>query len=82
MASSNWGDNCVCVWRACVRACVRVCVRVRACVRVCVREGGGSVRGPKHLLWLVYLNYSGTSDKGPSEIGMTSLQRTLVGAPC
>ena len=22
--------------------------------------------------------YSGTSDKGPSEIGMTSLQRTLV----
>ena len=25
---------------------------------------------------------SGTSDKGPSEIGTTSLQRTLVGAPC
>ena len=24
----------------------------------------------------------GTSDKGPSEIGMTSLQRTLVAAPC
>ena len=26
--------------------------------------------------------YSGTSDKGPSEIGTTSLQRTLVAAPC
>ena len=25
---------------------------------------------------------SGTPDKGPSEIGMTSLQRTLVAAPC
>ena len=25
---------------------------------------------------------SGTSDKGPSEIGTTSLQRTLVAAPC
>ena len=25
---------------------------------------------------------SGTSDKGPSEIGTTSLQRTLVVAPC
>ena len=26
--------------------------------------------------------YSGTSDKGPSEIGTTSLQRRLVAAPC
>ena len=26
--------------------------------------------------------YSGTSDKGPSEIGTTSLQRTLVSIPC
>ena len=26
--------------------------------------------------------YSGSSDKGPSEIGTTSLQRTLVAAPC
>ena len=26
--------------------------------------------------------YSGTSDTGPSEIGTTSLQRTLVAAPC
>ena len=26
--------------------------------------------------------YSGTSDKGPSEIGTTSLQRTLVSTPC
>ena len=26
--------------------------------------------------------YSGTSDKGPSEIGTTSLQRALVAAPC
>ena len=26
--------------------------------------------------------YSGTSDKGPSEIGTTSLQGTLVAAPC
>ena len=26
--------------------------------------------------------YSGTSDKGPSEIGTTSLQRTLFAAPC
>ena len=26
--------------------------------------------------------YSGTSDKGPSEIETTSLQRTLVAAPC
>ena len=25
---------------------------------------------------------SGTSDKGPSEIGTTSLQRTLVSTPC
>ena len=26
--------------------------------------------------------YSGTSDKGPSEIGTISLQKTLVAAPC
>ena len=26
--------------------------------------------------------YSGTSDKGPSEIGTASLQRTLVSTPC
>ena len=26
--------------------------------------------------------YSGTSHKGPSEIGATSLQRTLVAAQC
>ena len=26
--------------------------------------------------------YSGTSDKGPSEIGKTSLQGTLVSTPC
>ena len=26
--------------------------------------------------------YSGTSDKGPSEIGTTALQMTLVAAPC
>ena len=26
--------------------------------------------------------YRGTSDKGPSEIGTTSLQGTLVAAPC
>ena len=26
--------------------------------------------------------YSGTSDNGPSEIGTTSLQRTLVATPC
>ena len=25
---------------------------------------------------------SGTSDKGPTEIGVTSLQRTIVAAPC
>ena len=31
---------------------------------------------------LVYMEYSGASDKGPSEIGTTSLQRTLVAAPC
>ena len=31
---------------------------------------------------LQYIVYSGTSDKGPSEIGTTSLQRTLVAAPC
>ena len=30
----------------------------------------------------VGLAYSGTSDKGPSEIGTTSLQGTLVAAPC
>ena len=34
------------------------------------------------LLPLPPLFYSGTSDKGPSEIGTTSLQRTLVAAPC
>ena len=28
------------------------------------------------------LQYSRTSDKGPSEIGTTSLQGTLVSAPC
>ena len=28
------------------------------------------------------MNYSGTSDKGPSEIGTTSLQRTLAAASC
>ena len=28
------------------------------------------------------LVYSGTSDKGPSEIETTSLERTLVAAPC
>ena len=28
------------------------------------------------------MNYSGTSDKGPSNIGTTSLQRTLVSTPC
>ena len=28
------------------------------------------------------VKYSGTSDKGPSEIGTTSLQRTLVAVPC
>ena len=28
------------------------------------------------------MGYSGTSDKGLSEIGTTSLQRTLVAAPC
>ena len=28
------------------------------------------------------MSYSGTADKGPSEIGMTSLQRTLVSTPC
>ena len=27
------------------------------------------------------MEYSGTSDKGPSEIGTTSIQRTLVAAP-
>ena len=32
--------------------------------------------------WGGNVRYSGTSDKGPSEIGMTSLQRTLVAAPC
>ena len=37
------------------------------CVCVCVR---------------VLHTYSGTSNKGPSEIGTTSLQRTLVAAPC
>ena len=34
----------------------------------------------KHNEYKVYI-YSGTSDKGPSEIGTTSLQRTLVAAP-
>ena len=29
-----------------------------------------------------YIMCRGTSDKGPSEIGTTSLQRTLVAAPC
>ena len=31
-----------------------------------------------HPFWM----YSGTSDKGPSEIGTTSLQKTLVSTPC
>ena len=29
-----------------------------------------------------YCRYSGTSDKGPSEIGTASLQRTLVSTTC
>ena len=33
-------------------------------------------------LVLAVIKYSGTSDKGPSEIGTTSLQRTLVSTPC
>ena len=36
----------------------------------------------KMVRTLTLKQYSGTSDKGPSEIGTTSLQRTLVGAPC
>ena len=33
--------------------------------------------------WKVKIEvYSGSFDKGPSEIGTTSLQRTLVAAPC
>ena len=35
-----------------------------------------------HLFYKERFDVSGTSDKGPSEIGMTSLQRTLVAAPC
>ena len=35
-----------------------------------------------HFLSVLCGLYSGTSDKGPSEIGMTSLQRTLVSTPC
>ena len=34
------------------------------------------------LLYTADLDYSGTSDKGHSEIGTTSLQRTLVSTPC
>ena len=30
----------------------------------------------------LFVVYSGTSDKEPSEIRMTSLQRTLVSTPC
>ena len=33
-------------------------------------------------LHTIPIYYSGTSDKGPSEIGTTSLQRTFVAAPC
>ena len=39
----------------------------------------------EHLVTLAedYVSgYNGTSDKGPSEIGTTSLQRTLVASPC
>ena len=42
-------------------------------------EEGGSLPLPSLLFIAVF---SGTSDKGPSEIGTTSLQRTLVAAPC
>ena len=31
---------------------------------------------------VLFYVYSGTSDKGPSEIGTASLQGTLVAAPC
>ena len=35
-----------------------------------------------HVVLLLELaTYSGTSDEGPSEIGITSLQRTLVSTP-
>ena len=42
------------------------CQRITCCL--CPSENG--------------FKYSGTSDEGPSEIGTTSLQRTLVVAPC
>ena len=31
---------------------------------------------------MIEVIHNGTSDKGPSEIGTTSLQRTLAAAPC
>ena len=40
-----------------------------------------SNRPPDGQPALMLAVYSGTSDKGPSEIGTTSLQRTLVSTP-
>ena len=39
-------------------------------------------RGNLHFTEQRVSMYSGTSDKGSSEIGTTSLQRTLVSTPC
>ena len=47
----------------------------------CLFAAGLGDRGTEVSSLLVYMEYSGTSDKGPSEIGTTSLQRTLVAAP-
>ena len=41
-----------------------------------------SSRGSQKKQGMLVIKYNGTSDKGSSEIGTTSLRRTLVAAPC
>ena len=40
------------------------------------------ITGKQQTLLLLSTDCNGTSDKGPSKIGTTSLQRTLVSIPC
>ena len=64
-------------------------VRLGGGLRLFQKRGDGPASLFLCSLWVYVLcvlayhkYYSGTSDKGPSEIGTTSLQRTLVAAPC
>ena len=55
-------------------------VYIRVLVVNELNSGGFNCKKKQPFVWTRF--YSGTSDKGPSEIGTASLQRTLVAAPC